>query len=668
VRPPETRRDNFREVLHGVEILDPYRWLEDQDSPETRRWIEAQNGYAKSLLALLAIRKPIGLRLAELMNAVRVGPPLIRNGYYYFAKREGDAELWSTWRRKGPDEPDELLLDPNQWSEDKRTSGGMVAVSRNGRVLAYDVRRGGEDETEIRFLDLESRKDLATRLPRHLNRGFALRSDGSGCYYTVQNRETGPRIRYRDLATGRDVEIFGQGYGPERFVAPALTDDDRYLIIYAAHGWARNDLLLKDLAADGPVIPIVRDVPASFRAQPAGNRLVIQTDWKAPKRRLLVADLKSPQPEHWKEIVPESDDPIESFTLAGGKIYVRYLRNVASAIRTFSIEGKPLGEVSLPGLGSASLQGDWEESEAVLSFRSFNHPPATFRLDTKTGRLEVFYRPEVPIRPEDFEVRQVWYRSKDGTRVPMFLVHRKGLKPDGNLPALLHGYGGFNVSLTPFFSPQAALWIEQGGVFAVANLRGGGEFGEAWHRAGMLDEKQNVFDDFIAAAEWLIANRYTNPRRLAIQGGSNGGLLVGAALTQRPDLFRAVLCHYPDLDMVGYHRFKNNNKPALAEYGDASKPEHFKFLYAYSPYQRVKEGVKYPAVLLTTGDADTRVPPLQARKMAARLQASTASGLPVLLLYDTQAGHAGGRPRSKMVEDATLEMAFLFQQLGMEWR
>jgi prolyl oligopeptidase len=310
--------------------------------------------------------------------------------------------------------------------------------------------------------------------------------------------------------------------------------------------------------------------------------------------------------------------------------------------------------------------GRWNSNEAFFQFRSFLIPPRIYRHDVATGKTELWAQPKVPFEPNDFELQQVWYSSKDGTKVPMFLLHKKGLKPNGKTPTLLYGYGGFNVSLTPSFSPAAAAWVEQGGLYAVANLRGGGEFGEAWHKAGMLDKKQNVFDDFIAAAEWLIKNKYTNPSRLAIRGGSNGGLLVGAALTQRPELYQAVLCEFPDLDMIGYYRFKNNNPPALLEYGNASDPKQFKFLYAYSPYQKVKPGTRYPAVFLTTGDADTRVPPLQARKMTARLQAATTSGKPVLLLYDTKAGHAGGKPLSKLIEDISLEMAFLFWQLGMD--
>jgi prolyl oligopeptidase len=445
-----------------------------------------------------------------------------------------------------------------------------------------------------------------------------------------------------------------------------VSEDGRYLLFSVQHGWARNEVYVQEMGG-GPIKTIVNDIDAHFYAWFAGDRLVMQTDWQAPKNRILVVDLKDPSRDKWREIVPAGPDAIEGYSLVGGKLFLHYLHNVSSLIKIFSIDGKPLGEAPLPGPGSAGgLLGRWSSGEAFFGFRSYVLPQAIYRYDVSTGKTELWAQPKVPFKSGDFEVDQVWCSSKDGTKVPMFLVHKKGLKPNGKLPTLLYGYGGFNVSLTPRFSPSAAVWVEQGGIYAVANLRGGGEFGEEWHRAGMLDKKQNVFDDFIAAAEWLIKNNYTSPSRLAIQGGSNGGLLVGAALTQRPELYQAVLCEFPDLDMIGYYRFKNNNPPALLEYGNASDPAQFKFLHAYSPYQKVKPGTKYPAVLLTTGDTDTRVPPLQARKMTARLQAATTSGRPVLLLYDTKAGHAGGRPLSKIIEDLTLEMAFLFWQLGMD--
>jgi prolyl oligopeptidase len=365
--------------------------------------------------------------------------------------------------------------------------------------------------------------------------------------------------------------------------------------------------------------------------------------------------------------VPAGDHAIQGFVLAGGRLVVHTLRDVSSHLTLYDLEGNELGELELPGRGSVgAIDGHWERNELFFDFTSYTLPRSTLRADITSGDVETWWSPEVPFDGSEYGTRQVWFTSKDGTKVPMYVVHRLDLPLDGDRPALLYGYGGFNVSILPSFSALAAWWVEQGGIYAVANLRGGGEYGEEWHRAGMLESKQNVFDDFLAAADWLIANRYTRPQRLAIRGASNGGLLVGAALTQRPELFRAVLCEFPDLDMIGYHRFENNNPPALLEYGDASKAEDFAFLREYSPYQRIEEGTPYPAVLLTTGDADTRVPPLQARKMTARLQAASSSGRPVLLLYDTKAGHAGGRPLAKVVDDLSLELAFLAWQLGME--
>jgi len=667
-KPPPTRVDNFREVLHGVEIIDPYRWLEEQDSPETRAWIDAQNKYTHSLLDELPSRPLIQKRLSELLRVDSVSPPFEYGGRYFLFKKRAEDDLSILYVRQGLNGKDEVLIDPHTLSADHTTDISLLDASNDGKLIAYSVRTGGQDETELRVMDVDKRKDVE-QLPNALYRGVSMKTDGSGFYYNLQRRDTGLRVFYHAIGTDRskDVEVFGKGYGPDKWVFGSVSEDGKYLLFGVAHGWARDEVYVQKLP-DGPIQTIVNDLPAHFEAGFAGDKLVMQTDWQAPNQRIMVVDLNDPAREKWREIIPEGRDAIAGFSLAGGKLFVTYLHNVTSQIKIFSLDGKALGEVSLPGLGSAGLGGRWSSNEAFFSFRSFVTPQTIYRYDVKTGKSELWAQPKVPFKSDDFEVRQVWYSSKDGTKVPMFLVHKKGLQPDGKLPVLLYGYGGFNVSQTPRFSSSAAIWAEQGGVFALANIRGGGEFGEAWHKAGMLDKKQNVFDDFIAAAEWLIKNNYTNPSRLAIQGGSNGGLLVGATFTQRPELFQAVLCQFPDLDMVGFYRFKNNNPPALLEYGNASIPEQFKYLYAYSPYQKVKPGEKYPAVLFTTGDQDTRVPPLQARKMTARLQAASTSGKPVLLLYDTKAGHAGGRPLSKIIEDVSLELSFLFWQLKMDQR
>jgi prolyl oligopeptidase len=667
--PPPTRADEVREVLHGVEITDPYRWLEDGQSPETRAWIDAQRRYTLELLSGRPGRQAIEERLAALSRYDVQSVPRVRGSLYFIERRRAEDDLRILYVRQSPRGRDEVLLDPHPLSPDHTTDVDVADIGPDGRLVVYRVRRGGEDESELRVRDVLRRADRPEVLPRALYRSVALKADGSGFYYALQDRKTGTRIRYHALGTPteQDVEVFGSGYGRSQWIGVDVSDDGRHLLITVQHGWGRNEIYVQDLAAGGPIRTVVKDVNAHFRPAFAGERLLLQTDWNAPRWRIVEVDTADPAPERWREVVPEGRDVIQGFLPVGGRLLVHSLHDVTSRLALFSLAGERLGELPLPGAGAAGdLQGRWERSELYFDFVSFTQPRMTLRGDVVERKVEEWWRPDVPLDGAAYETEQVWYGSKDGTRVPMFVTRRKAAPLDGRRPTLLTGYGGFNVSITPRFSPTAAWWLEQGGVYAVANLRGGGEFGEEWHRAGMLENKQNVFDDFIAAAEWLVASGDTTPSRLAIRGASNGGLLVAAAFTQRPELFRAVLCDFPDLDMIGYHRFPGNNPPALLEYGDASIPSQFEFLRAYSPYQQVRAGVKYPAVLFTTGDADTRVPPLQARKMTARMQAATASGHPILLLYDTRAGHSGGRPIGTLVEEWSLQMAFLSWQLGME--
>jgi prolyl oligopeptidase len=666
--PPVTRRDDVKETLHGVEIVDPYRWLEDQDAPETRAWIDAQNKYAHGLLDALPMRGAIRERLTALSRLDAQWAPTERAGRYFILKRRAGDDLPALVVRDALDGSDTMLLDPAPLSPDHTTSVSVEDISMDGSTLAYGVRVGGEDETDLRLRDTRTGKDLPDRLPRALYRGVSLRPDGKGFWYARQDRATGIRIRYHAAGTdpARDSEVFGAGYGPSDWVGASVSENGRHLILSVSHGWARGELFVQDLAPPGPVRPIVRDLDAHVQAAYAGDRLIVQTDWQAPTGRIVEIDPHNPAPAKWRDIVPAGPDAIEGMALAGGRLIVHTLHDVAARLDVYALDGKREGGLALPGPGTvANLSGRFGRDELFFDFQSYTTPPSTLRAVPTTRTTASFWRAAVPFEPERYETRQVWFDSKDGTRVPMFVTHRRGLAPDGNAPALLYGYGGFAVSITPSFSASTAWWLEQGGVYAVANLRGGSEFGETWHRAGMLENKQNVFDDFIAAAEWLVAHQVTSPARLAIRGASNGGLLMGAVTTQRPELFRAVLCEFPDLDMIGYRRFPNNNPPALLEYGDASKPDQFQYLAKYSPYQKVAPKTAYPAVLFMTGDADTRVPPLQARKMTARMQAATTSGRPVLLLYDTKAGHAGGRPLGKVVEDQSLEMAFLAWQLGM---
>lgn len=665
--PPRTKTVDVVEKIHGVAIADPYRWLEDQNSPETRAWIEEQNRYTESLLNSLPWREPIRKRLEQLLRVDSIGIPIARGGRYFFMKRRAEQNQAAIYMREGPAGKDQVLVDPNSMSPDQTVSVNIVAVSDDGKLLAYGTRQGGEDEITITFMDVDSRRELQDRMPKGRYFGIAIKPDKSGFYYSRFGPQ-GSRVYYHAMGSdpAKDQEIFGSGYGPGQIISASLSEDGRRLMISVSHGASGDhvEIYLQDLKAKGPMVRITGDLKAGFSGSIAGDALYLRTNWQAPNWRIVAVDLADPAPERWRTIVPESSSVISGFSLAGGKIFVNYVENVSSRIKVFDPSGKHIRDIALPSLGSASgVFGRWGDDEAFYSFNSFAQPATIYRYHISSGKQEVWARINVPIESDQIEVKQVWYESKDGTRVPMFVVHRKGLKLDGQRPTLLTGYGGFNVSLLPAFSARAALWVENGGVFAQPNLRGGGEFGEKWHREGMLDKKQNVFDDFIAAAEWLIKNGYTNPSKLAISGGSNGGLLVGAAMTQRPELFQAVVCSYPLLDMVRYHKFLVA-RFWVPEYGSSEDPKQFEYIYRYSPYHNVKKGTKYPAVLFITGDADTRVDPLHARKMTALMQASTGSDRPILLHYDTKAGHSGGLPVSKQIEDLTDELSFLFWQLG----
>jgi len=667
--PPRTRTDNIKEIIHGVEITDPYRWLEDNNSKETRRWIEKQNQYTRSVIDSLPNREKLTQRITELMRIDQIGGPTVRKGRYFFHKRLANQELSVICMRKGLKGEDEVLIDPHPLSPDNTTSVRMWDVSKDGSVMAYGLKKGGEDECIVKLLDVDKQKGLPDSLPKARYFGFSLKPDKSGFYYARHSAEGG-RVFYHEMGAdpSSDIELFGKGYGPDKLIGAGLSEDGHYLLIDVWYGSAgmKSEIYYQNVAENGPIVPVVNDVDARFSGEAAGDYLFLQTNWNAPKGRILRVDLTNPARENWQEIIPECNAVLEGFSLASGKLLVNYIHNVGSQIKVYEPDGKYVRDIELPAIGSAWAYGRWESNEAFFSFTTFHIPSVTYRYDVQKNTKEVWWQTKVPIDSNMFEVKQVWYQSKDGTKVPMFIVHRKGLKLDGQNPTLLIGYGGFSHSLTPEFSVAAALWLEAGGVYAQPNLRGGGEFGEEWHKAGMLDKKQNVFDDFIAAAEWLITNGYTSAEKLAIAGGSNGGLLVGAALTQRPELFQAVVCSYPLLDMARYHKFLVAQF-WVSEYGFAEDPNQFKYLYAYSPYHNVKNGTKYPAVLFITGDLDTRVDPLHARKMAALLQSATGSHKPVLLRYHTKAGHSGGRPLSKQIEDRVDTFSFLLWQLGVNF-
>ena len=678
--PPETVRDPVVDTLHGVAIADDYRWLEDQDSPETRAWIAAQNAYAEQIVGDTPLRSELEGRLRELMDVQGAVFPRRAGDYEYFSLRKPGREVAAIYRRPAPEEREdgpmdpagdfEVVIDPLDIHPDGTTGVSIRDFSPDGNLMLYAIRDGGQDELMIRVRDLTTGEDLPDRLPNFLYGSTFFDPQGTGFYYTWRSREVGPRVRHHTLGTDidQDTELFGEGHGPEKFInVTQITEDGdgRYLFYAVQHGWARTDVYLQDLSAGGGPEPIVVGAPARFSPRFVRGELYLLTNVDAPNRRVMAVDLNRPDPANWREVIAETDDLLTGYQMIDGQIYADYLHNVSSRIVRYDMDGTMTGEIPIPEHHVATLRS-WGEGAGLLTLMSLVTPSHILKIDLETMETEEWLPSAVPFNGADYEVSQVWYTSADGTEAPMYVAHRRGYEPDGDTPTLVYGYGGFNSNNLPRFNTGAAAWMEQGGVYAMATLRGGGEFGETWHRAGMLENKPNVFDDFIAAAEWLIANGYTNPDRLAIRGVSNGGLLVGSALTKRPDLYRAVFCGLPDLDMVRFNQFTHaNNMPALLEYGNAAVAEEFEVLRTFSPYQNVRDGVRYPAVMLTQGDLDTRVPPLQARKMAARLQAATASGLPVILDYDPRTGHAGGRTFSRNVRNNAMELAFLLGQLGV---
>lgn len=666
--PPVTKTDNVVDNYFGTKIADPYRWLEDQNSAETRAWIKAEDACTDAALDKLAGREGIAKRMGELLKVDSVGPPTERGGHYFFAKRRANEDLFTLYMREGASGPDRVLVDPRPLSKDHSTSVVLEDVSEDGKLIAYGVRLGGQDQVTVHFQNVDTGKELADVLPSADYFGLAITREKNGIYYSKMMPE-GSRVFYHAMGrpAAADSEIFGKGYAPSQIIGVGMSEDGRYLTIPVVYGAAgdRSEVYVKDLEKNGPIVPVVKNIAAAFNPAFGGDTLYMLTNWKAENWRVLAVDLKNPAREHWREVIPEGPDRLSDVEAAGGKLMATYLHNATTSLRIFDANGKAASEISLPALGTGGVATSrWGSNEAFVVFQSYSYPPTILRYDLATQKTSTWARPQVPIQSSSFTVEQVWYHSKDGTRVPMFLFHKKGLELDGNNPTLLTGYGGFDSSTTPGFSSEAVLWAEHGGVWAEANMRGGGEFGKPWHEAGMKEKKQNVFDDFEYAAEWLIRNKYTNSGKLAIEGASNGGLLMGAALTQRPDLFRAVVCMYPLLDMLRYQKFFVAQF-WVPEYGSADNAEQFKYLRAYSPYQNVHPGTKYPAVLFVTGDGDTRVAPLHARKMAALLQASTGSERPILLMYDTKSGHSGGRPVGQQIEENTNILSFLFWQLGV---
>jgi len=694
--PPSTRTEPVTDVLHDVDITDPYRWLEGDNSdpdragqvtPEVAAWTDVQNAYTRTVVDAFPGRAEIEARLRPLMEVGAVTAPVMRENRYFYTRRDGSENQPVVYWRDGYDGADHVLVDPAVLDPSGLTTVEWFSPSPDGRLLAYGTYRAGDENTTLYLLDVDTGERRPLEIPNKTQPAQWM-PDGSGFVYQNLRDATNPysgRVMFHRLGTepADDMELFRQ-LTPEEDEKLAttwgpfgsLSRDGRWLLLGYWIDTSSNDLWLVDFQEALRTGRVTRR-PASV-GEPGlafgtviDGTVYLQTTKGAPKGRVVAVDADRPESARWRDVVPErADAVIEGVSFARGHFAVTYLQNAANVTEVVNTAGELVGTLGQPGIGATAVSSEEDRTEAFLTFTSFNHPTAIFRVDLAEPGAEpaLWAMPEVPVDPSIAEVEQVWYPSKDGTRISMFLVHRKGLEKNGALPTLLSGYGGFNVNMTPSFSATLFQWFEAGGVYALPNLRGGGEYGDEWHRAGMLEHKQNVFDDFIAAAEWLIANGYTNPSRLAIAGGSNGGLLTGAAITQRPELFRAAVVAVPLLDMLRYQRFLMA-RYWVPEYGSAEDQGQFEVLRAYSPYHRVVAGTPYPAVFLTAGENDTRVHAMHARKMAALLQAATTSDpgeQPVLLWVDREAGHGQGKPLNLRLREVVDQRVFLMWQLGMQ--
>jgi prolyl oligopeptidase len=670
--PPPVEAHPVTDNYFGIKIVDSYRWLEDAKSPETRAFIDAENAYTSRYLKSLRIRPEAVDALTSLEAVGQASIPIQRGDTYYFMKRLAEEGQASIYLRRGWTGKDERLLDPAVLSRDPNTSIDLADVSRDGSLLAYHVRQGGADETTIRIYDLKTKKTLEDELPSGVYWSVDFAPDGKGLYYTRTNKQ-GSLVYLHILGTRpfRDTLIFGHEFydeplGPIDLIESYVTYDGHYLVLTIERGVPakRVDIVFRDLTKPGtPFNVLVWGIESRFSVDYANGSWYVRTDYQSPKGRVLVGD-PGVDPSAWKVIAPETNDVIEDFSIVGNKVYVARLKDVKSETDVYTLDGKPAGSIPYDTLGTASVvHGRPTDRYGFFSFQSFIQPPTLYRLDTLSGKRAVFFQPRVPFQTDDYELQQVFYKSKDGTRVPMFIAGKKGLKRDGSERLLMTGYGGFDISETPAWNPQWAWWLQQGGWFALPNLRGGGEYGEAWHEAGMFEKKQNVFDDWFAAADYLIAQKYTSPAHFAISGRSNGGLLMGASLTQHPELFSAVWCGYPLLDMLRYQKFEQGPH-WTTEYGSADDETQFRYLLKYSPYQNVKAGTDYPAIMFFTGDSDTRVDPLHARKMTALVQAASNSDRPILLHYSLAGGHSAGVSVDQQVQDDADQLSFLWTETG----
>ena len=671
--PPAQRSDHVDDY-HNVKVADPYRWMEDLDSPTTRAWVAQEDKLSRGYIGALPGRDSIAQRLKRIWNFERWSPPEKHGNRWFFTHNDGLQNQAVIFVTADPATPGRVLLDPNTLSSDGTVALRETAVSDDGRLFAYAVSDAGSDWQVWHVRDVETGKDLQDEVRWSKAGAGSWRKDGSGFYYTAyeapkEDNALKATNQYQKLyfhklgtAQAQDPLVYTRSDDPDWFVGGEVTDDGRYLIVEANHGdEVQNTLLVQDLSAAKPLQTIIPEPKAVYQfVGNIGSTLYVMTDDGAPRYRLVAIELSQPDAAHWRTVVPESADTLSAVTLVGGQLIAEYLKDAHSLVRRYSPDGRPLGEVQLPGLGKAAgFLGRPHDRDTYYSYSSFTSPPSIFRLDLGSGASTLWKTPGLAgFTPASYETQQVFFSSKDGTRVPLYIVARKGVKLDGTHPTILYGYGGFNISMEPQFSAAVAGWLEMGGVYAMANLRGGGEFGRAWHEAGMKTHKQNVFDDFIGAAQYLIAQHWTSPQHLAIRGGSNGGLLVGAVEEQRPDLFAAAVPQVGVMDMLRFRDF-TIGKGWESDYGSVDNPDEFRALLAYSPLQNVKPGVNYPPTLITTADHDDRVFPAHSFKFAAAMQHADPHGNPILIRIETRAGHGSGKPTTKQIEETADIYAFI---------
>jgi prolyl oligopeptidase len=673
----KTRKDNIIEDYHGTKVADPYRWLEDPFSDESKQWMEAQNKQTFDFIRSHPEKGRIKARLKEIINFEKYTVPVKRNNRYFFFKNDGLQNQPVAYMMEGLNGEPKVVIDPNKLSEDGTTSIGSWSFNEDGSYMAVALSKSGSDNQEVHVLETDTGKMLDDTIKWCRFTSLPWKKDGSGFFYsrypkpgTVPDEDLGNycKVYFHKLGTKQEDDelIYERPDDKELGFHPIVSEDGRFLLIYVYHGTDNeNRFYYMDLEKGDGIVKFLDKADAAYEfIGNDGNTFYFNTNLDSPKYKVIAIDINRPERENWLDIVPESDDTIEFGVIINGHLLLAYLHNAYNVIKMYDLNGYFVKELELPDMGSINgISGKEKgDNEMFIQFSSFLYPAEVFRYDFEKGEFESFFKPNIKIDISQYEVEQQFYESKDGTKVPMFIIHHKDIKLNGDNPTILYGYGGFNVSLKPYFSIHPLSWLELGGVYAIANLRGGGEFGEDWHRAGMLENKQNVFDDFISAGEYLISKGFTSKDKLSIMGGSNGGLLVAACMVQRPDLYGAVICRVPVIDMLRFHKF-TIGRYWTGEYGNAEKnPQHFRFMYAYSPLHNVKEGINYPPTLICSADTDDRVVPSHAKKFAATLQEKQSEGgNPILIRLETKAGHGHGKPTHKIIEEESDIFTFLIK-------